>query len=777
MARLSHLARRAWQLRHDRQALVTGLNRVGIRVVPGAGRYETRSPRVGRLIDEAWAGHQARSLSELEQLAARGGREGRDAVLALADWEMTHREATRALDRLAGRRHLPRDGRALLAEARQLTGTTEPDALHMVNARLRRAGFTTVSSPAGRLASLTTSNSPTIDGPFVTVIVPAFNSGSTITGTLTSLLNQTWRNLEIVVIDDASTDSTFDIVNGIADQRVSIVRHDENRGAYAARNHALGMASGEFITVNDADDWAHPSKIAVQVQHLLAQPEVSANTTDLVRVTDDLRLVRRGLPHGKFVGYNHASLMLRTETLRALGGWDDVRVGADSELEARLVHLHGSDAVARLHPRVPLTLARSDSNSLTGNSITGLASSRTSTGARRLYTQAYTHWHRSLTAETAHLDRADDNFPFPAPSLIRRRSTPTTHFDVIILSDLALPGGTTASNLAEIAANERAEWRTGLVHNPNPKYRDIGVNPKFFDACSERTRLLSAGEHVSCDVLVVKYPPCARRIPDVFPSIDVRREIVMIANQTPWTGYTGDRELFYEIPEVDHEIARVFGRSPLWYPIGPAIRHVFEHHHADEMANVRWAGDDWFEIIDASVWRRPSRPHNGDVFRVGRHGRDSVWKWPSEPDVIRAAYPGEAPYVIDILGGADEAKRRLGRLPNNWTVQPFDSINPVDFLARLDAFVHVAHPDMEEAFGRTILEALAVGVPVITEPRFAGPFGDAVIACDPHDVRTHLDRLRTDANFCDDLVRRGLDLVEARFGFSAHHRRVDAHRR
>jgi glycosyltransferase involved in cell wall biosynthesis len=128
--------------------------------------------------------------------------------------------------------------------------------------------------------------------------------------------------------------------------------------------------------------------------------------------------------------------------------------------------------------------------------------------------------------------------------------------------------------------------------------------------------------------------------------------------------------------------------------------------------------------------------------------------------------------VIDILGGADEAIKRLGRLPANWNVRPFDSITPAEFLADLDAFVHVAHPDMEEAFGRTILEALAVGVPVITEPRFARPFGDAVIACDPLEVRTHLEQLRTDPDFYDQLVQRGHGLVESRFGFSAHHRRV-----
>jgi glycosyltransferase involved in cell wall biosynthesis len=772
VVRVTRLARRAWQMRDDPEAIVAGLNRLGVRI-PGSGSYHHRSPEVGALVDRAWAGHVIRSLAELERLASLPGRKGRDAVLALSDWDITHGNPQAAIDRLEAVARLPRDGRTLAAEARQLTRAAEPNALDLVNSRLRRAGFASVTSPDGSLFNLSAPMPSPIDGPLVSVIVPAFNAEKTITSTITSLIEQSWRNLEIIVVDDASTDDTGQAVASFDDPRVILMQHDTNQGAYAARNQGLQAASGDFVTVNDADDWAHPSKIAVQVQHLINNPDFTANTTDLARVSDDLRAVRRGIPNGKFTGYNHSSLMLRTSLLRSLGGWDDVRVGADSELEARLIHLHGNEAIRRLQPGVPLTFARSDASSLTGDPLTGLASTRASTGARRLYAQAYTNWHQSLPTDSTRLERTSDNHPFPAPTLIRRRSVPTKHSDVVILSDLALPGGTTASNLAEVAANERAGWKTGLLHNRNPKYRDTGVNPKFFHACSDYTRLLSAGERVSCDVLVIKYPPSADQIPDVFPDIDVRREVVMIANQTPRTGYTGESELVYEIPDVDTEVLTRFGRSPLWFPISPAIRQVFETHHRSDVDNIRWAKDDWIEIIDVDAWKRTSRPHHKDEFRVGRHGRDSVWKWPTDAGKIRAAYPHDPPYMIDILGGADEARKVLGKLPANWRVRTFDSIAPSNFLAGLDAFVHVAHPDMEEAFGRTILEALAVGVPVITEPRFALPFDDAVIVSDAEAIRTHLDQLRTNSGFYDLMVQRGHEFVEMNFSYSTHQKRIE----
>ena len=171
MARALRLLKKAWALRHDREALLTGLNRAGVRVIPGAGRYENRSPRVGALVNDAWAGHVTRSLAELERLASASGRETRDASIALADWDITHQNPARAAERLAHSRRLPRDGRVLLAEARRLIGPPPSDPLAEVNSRLTRAKFAPVASSNGTLSGLTAPSASTIDGPLVTVIV------------------------------------------------------------------------------------------------------------------------------------------------------------------------------------------------------------------------------------------------------------------------------------------------------------------------------------------------------------------------------------------------------------------------------------------------------------------------------------------------------------------------------------------------------------------------------------------------------------------------------
>lgn len=782
------------------------LSRLGIRFVPGLTRFEDQSPQVKRLLDRAWEGHITRSVDALRHLAddeSAPSSERHLARVALADWVITHGDPEGALAELesAARndvRWTRTDRFSLELEAYSLLGRTgtrpapprlrrnadlgffaanlEPVAarLEHLNRLLARRRFVPVSSTSGRLAGL---HCPTPPHPIdstvkVSVIVPAFRAADTIGHAVESLLTQSWRNLEIIVVDDASDDDTVAIVEALADPRIRIHRNHVNSGTYVSRNAGLALATGDYVTVHDADDWCHPQRIATQVSRLLKKPRLVATTTALVRATEDLIFVRRDLTHSQVIGVNTSSLMLRRETLLDVGGWDPLLSAADSELIERLRAIHGPDAVEFIHRQTPLAVTLKSSGSLTASSSTGLASRMSQLGARQLYAAAFATWHRSPDfRHQLPLHRTSDTAPFPAPATLRHRS-PNRRFDVAILSSFNLPGGTTSSNLTEVAANERFGLSTALIHNRNLQHRPRPINPKVFAACSERTRLIAQNESIECDVLVIKYPPSIAAIPDLFPNVTVNGEIVIAVNQTPRTGYRGDSQLVYSITECDAEVRRVFGKAPLWAPIGPAVRQALLTHHSTELAGIRLADEDWCEIIDAEAWRRPTHLPDPVRLRIGRHGRDSEWKWPVDPHVFAQAYPDDPSIEVHILGGADEAKKRLGKLPANWLVQQFDAVSPRRFLASLDVFVHMAHPDMEEGFGRTILEALAVGVPVITEPRFATPFGKAVIACSPSDVRHHLERLRTDHAFYADMVARGHDLVADRFSFSAHQRRL-----
>jgi len=92
----------------------------------------------------------------------------------------------------------------------------------------------------------------------VSIITPTFNRSQVILDSINSVLDQTYENWELLIIDDASTDDTTEIVRGIADDRVRYFRNPENLGAAAARNVGLENIRGEFVCYLDSDNLMHP---------------------------------------------------------------------------------------------------------------------------------------------------------------------------------------------------------------------------------------------------------------------------------------------------------------------------------------------------------------------------------------------------------------------------------------------------------------------------------------------------------------------------------------
>jgi glycosyltransferase involved in cell wall biosynthesis len=101
----------------------------------------------------------------------------------------------------------------------------------------------------------------------VSVLIPAYNSADWIGQTIQSVLTQTWSNLEIIIVDDGSTDQTFAIAQTFISDRVQVFTQP-NQGAAAARNHALRSAQGDYIQFLDADDLIAPDKIEQQIKLL-----------------------------------------------------------------------------------------------------------------------------------------------------------------------------------------------------------------------------------------------------------------------------------------------------------------------------------------------------------------------------------------------------------------------------------------------------------------------------------------------------------------------------
>lgn len=104
----------------------------------------------------------------------------------------------------------------------------------------------------------------------VTVIIPTYNRASTIERAIRSVLNQTYENLELIIVDDASTDNTIEVIAGIEDSRMRFIKHDINKGGGAARNTGIKVAKGDFIAFQDSDDEWMLKKLETQVNLLLS---------------------------------------------------------------------------------------------------------------------------------------------------------------------------------------------------------------------------------------------------------------------------------------------------------------------------------------------------------------------------------------------------------------------------------------------------------------------------------------------------------------------------
>ena len=124
---------------------------------------------------------------------------------------------------------------------------------------------------------------PLYDGPLVSVIMTAYNVEDLVKTSIMSILNQNYRNLELIVVDDCSTDGTLEALRLLEseDARLQVIAKDGNDGTYVSKNTGLLRAEGEYVAFQDSDDWSHPDRIGKSIAVLASEPEIVALTSKL----------------------------------------------------------------------------------------------------------------------------------------------------------------------------------------------------------------------------------------------------------------------------------------------------------------------------------------------------------------------------------------------------------------------------------------------------------------------------------------------------------------
>ena len=111
-----------------------------------------------------------------------------------------------------------------------------------------------------------------METPLVSVVIPVYNGQEYVAQAIQSVLAQTWPRVELIVVNDGSTDRSAEVIRQYQDRLILL--EQENRGVAAARNAGMQRATGELVALLDQDDWWQPEKLARQIPLMLANPKV-----------------------------------------------------------------------------------------------------------------------------------------------------------------------------------------------------------------------------------------------------------------------------------------------------------------------------------------------------------------------------------------------------------------------------------------------------------------------------------------------------------------------
>ena len=260
----------------------------------------------------------------------------------------------------------------------------------------------------------------------ITVVMTAYNTGHLVVDAVKSVLAQTHENLELMVIDDASTDDTLERLKELAetDRRLRVFHSPNNHGTYWSKNWCLSQADSDYVAFHDSDDLSDPTRLQTQLGAILDKGGAAAVTCRWRRVdAEGNPLVIDGLPSRMAA----ISLMIdRTKVLRETGYFDSVRISADTEFITRITQVFGKKSIRHMRQILYTGLLRDGSLTTGQNSGFSWKSEgrnyvRALSGDRAEYHQAFHEWHdtnigneKVLFVEFPQAERK-----FPAPEGIR----------------------------------------------------------------------------------------------------------------------------------------------------------------------------------------------------------------------------------------------------------------------------------------------------------------------------------------------------------------------
>jgi glycosyltransferase involved in cell wall biosynthesis len=168
--------------------------------------------------------------------------------------------------------------------------------------------------------------------PMVTVVMPVYNAALYLKEAVDSILNQTFKDFELLIINDGSTDNSSQIIKSYGDKRIKLVNNEVNCGIIKTRNRGLALSIGKYIAMMDADDISLPTRLEKQVKYLEQNKDVAVLATKLVLMSEkgdeqgywpeDFRTttvsqINNTLPISNCIG--QPTVMMRADIVKSIG--------------------------------------------------------------------------------------------------------------------------------------------------------------------------------------------------------------------------------------------------------------------------------------------------------------------------------------------------------------------------------------------------------------------------------------------------------------------------
>ena len=310
-------------------------------------------------------------------------------------------------------------------------------------------------------------------------------------------------------------------------------------------------------------------------------------------------------------------------------------------------------------------------------------------------------------------------------------------FDIVTIGDFRFPGGTSTSIASETAILAKAGYKIGLISTAGSvlKYPHP-INPEIRAVLDKGyAGLIPQGQYAEARLCLLHHPQVFQQWP--LQPWNIKADKTLLITHHPLLD--GEEAPFYDWTKTDIVVQDMFG-DVSWAPVGPKVRAQFTRVANPPPLHPQ----DWTNVLEIDDWRLPRDGFMGARPVVGRHSRPDPLKWPEDRETFLQAYPPDRQFDVKLMGFGPELSDVIGHTPENWVTLPFNAMPPKDFLASLDFFVYFHHPRWVEAYGRSILEAMATGAVTILPPHFEPLFGRGAIYAEAKDVAETLKSLHTD---------------------------------